>query len=202
MSNLKLYTYKQLESAFREGRMKGQSDITGVEWVWGNMARYLNTPDPIEMSMDIYNTVIRKMNADKGRAPDSLTYRPIIAAVTRATHEIDGVIGVSYNELITHNGNRRNPDAIATPRMLCYYLCYIHTDHTYQGIGDIFGKRKHDTVLKGARKMYHWCNLKNSMEGELLDQTYTILQGQGYTTTPLKRKLDSFVPYIQSQQNL
>jgi len=193
---INLYTYKQVEAAFMQGRRKGQSDIAGTEWEWGTMLEYIKTLEPTELDMDVYESVMRKMKSKRSGRYRQMTYRAIIASVTQATHEVRGAIGVSYSELITHNGNRRNPDAIATPRMLCYYLCYLYTNDTYSGIGKIFGKRKHDTILKGARKIHHWMTgrTKDGFVCDLHERALSILHEQDYDTTPLERKVKIFKP--------
>lgn len=188
---MKLYTHSQLELAFKQGRLKGQADLSPEEKLFPSFTEFaasLSVPEVDEM---VYEEVVRKSNILRLKNRKDLTPRAIIGAVARATNEMEGVDGVHYSELILKSQAGREPNKITLPRFVAYYLIYLHTECTYKGIGNIFGMRDHATVLHGTKNVHGWKET-DPFISKLLDKTYSILQEQDYHLNKHPRKINQF----------
>jgi len=182
-----LYTKTQMEKAYYAGRDRGKSEIVGYDSEFSSFGEYMSTLKPYYIDDGLY----KAMKSTVSKMPSGgypLNAIVIISAVVKATHEVNGVVGITYDQLVSTMKQRRQKDYITTPRLVCYYLCYLHTGLSYTQIGSVFGGRRHDTVLKGARSIYGWMN-DNAVIRNLIDRTYDILKEQGFNTdiSPIRK---------------
>lgn len=166
-----------------EAGMKKQRDLLDSP----GFIEYTATVEVPDVDETVYNEIIRKTNVIRLNNMKEPTTRAIIGAVARASNELGE--GVSYEELTLPTASRRQKDRVAIPRQVAYYLCYVHTEHVYQGIGKIFGNRGHDTILSGVKNIHAWKD-GDPVVARLLDRVYSILKEQDYHQRPHPKKVN------------
>jgi len=180
-----LYTRENIEEAFKSGKRKGASEITGTSIAFENFKEFIERIEPITIDEEIYETVSRKMEARRISRLMSLTPPIIVSAVSRTTHGVLGELGVTYQQIIepSSKGKPRQKDHITMPRNVSYYLCYLHTAFGYKKLGAFFGNRNHATVISGVKTIHGWRGVE-PIVSRLLDNTYDLLDDQGYDIRP------------------
>lgn len=179
-----MYTREHLEEAFKSGKRRGASEITGTSIAFENFIEFIGKVSPIEIDEEIYDIVKRKMEQKRIGRRMPATPPVIVSAVVRATHETLGVTGVSYGEIVEPStvGKPRQGDYITMPRAVCYYMCYLHTSLGYKKLAEFFGNRNHTTIISGTKGVHSWRKTEPNIS-RLLNNTYDILSDQGFDTT-------------------
>lgn len=192
---MNLYTKEQMYDAFVQGKKRGMATITGTSIAYDDFDEFIVKVKPRDIDEHLLEIVNRKMEQTRLAKMVPPTHAAITSAVVRSTHEVIGAVGVSYDEMVapSDKGKPRQKDYITTPRLICYYLCYLHTGLSYPKIGKVYGNRGHDTVLAGARSIHQW-KQTSPLVSRLINHTYTLLEDQGYDTKMIESKIATFKP--------
>lgn len=184
---MRLFTDDQLQKAFEAGERKSLYPLAKpgfIEWQ-KTITPIVVTPESLETAK--MDTAIGRLG---GRRP--LTVRAILSAITKATHTLSGINGVAYHELVEPSETgKKGEERLTHPRMIGFYMCFIHTDSTYRGVGRLFGNRTHATVMNGVKNIVAWRE-NDPKIAALLHETYSILKGQGYAYPIHPRKINQF----------
>jgi len=191
---MKLYTFPDLERAYKMGRMKGQADLTGDDHLYPGPTEMIDLVKPILDVPDyVVEDVKRKQNIKRLSNQIALSPRIIVSAILLACGEIAWPMTITRDILtrpsrVATTQKTREVDDITIPRLIGYLLVYLHTTSTFNGIGTVFGSRNPDTIRHGVHSMNG--AVKTSNKAALLhDKVISILIEWDYDVTPLPQKL-------------
>lgn len=197
METIKLYTGDDLKRSFLNGRQKGQADVTGDNGMFPDYPEFSQTVNPIELQIDEFYIAIGKTKTRLIRSLIPITKESIIRAVCAETATNPAVPIVEYDQLVN---NQTRQKLYYFPMQTCFYMLYLHIkDIGYREIGRIFGGRKHDVVIKGARNIYRQLQY-DIITIEFVAGVYKRLQDWGYNTSVFYHYPEVFKPRDEKEE--
>ena len=185
MRTVKLYNHAQLERAFRAG-MEREADLMGkpgfIEWSRTIIPTILNSDTFQKAKRDTLNG---RLNGHK-----EITVRSVISAMVIASHTIDEVDGISYEEMVAPSNGQKDFERTSLPRMVCMYIGYLYTDLSYPKMGEQF-KRDHTSIMHGVKSVASWKNTDKKVSS-LLKRTLDVLSGQDFMVAVHEQKFNAY----------
>ena len=176
MNEIKLYTYEQMSESFRNGRQKGHSDLTGNSVNYPSFHEYVFGLPVRTVRLGVLEETMRQSSLLIAKGAVEMTPEAIILSVTTCTRRFEELDDIYYSDLIENTTRKRK---FIFPQQVCFYFMAMHTRLSYERIGQFFQDRPHDVVIKGARNVRNWLNLREETTTAFVQMAYEHLRGQG-----------------------